>query len=333
MTVAPRVSAIVPNYNHGSVLPTAIAALQAQTGPFGEIIIVDDGSTDDSRAIIGELAAGDRRIREIRHPQNRGAIAALNSGIAAASGQYVYLGAADDVVRPDLVTTLLSAAERHPEVGLVCGEIAYVDLRTGVRSVRPATRPAATARGFSPDETAALFAATDNVILTGASLIDRKKLLDCGGLRPELGSFADGFAVRQLALRHGFAFVPAVVAEWRVDDSGLSRRTASDPAEVEALLQKMHTAFASDPAFPLDYPERFERRWRFGVLRLALDRPETARALFEAVGTGAVRSPLIPALAGIPVIGKTLALGFLTLAYRPFSLRALAATALSRSRS
>jgi hypothetical protein len=123
-----------------------------------------------------------------------------------------------------------------------------------------------------------------------------------------------------------------VLAEWRVDDGGLSRRTASDPAQVESLLTAVRTAFASDPAFPPGYAERFERRWRFGVLRLALEKPETARALFEAVGTGPVRS-LVPSIAAVPGIGRTLALGLLTLAYRPFSLKALLGTALSRARS
>jgi hypothetical protein len=331
--VAP-VSAIIPNYNHGHLLPKAVAALRAQTLQPSEIIIVDDGSTDDSKAVITRLLVSDPRIRFIPHPQNRGAIAALNSGIAGAKSTYVYLAAADDAASPRLIEVLLAEFEKYPDLGLVSGEVKLVDLGTGEAALRPAARPSAVPRAFSAAETAGLLKRMDNFLMTGAALIHRERLVAAGALRPELGAFADGFAVRQLALRHGFAFVPEVLAEWHVSNAGVSRQAASDPASVNRMLTTVREAFASEPAFPPTYARRFERRWKFGVTRLALDRDEEGRQLIESVGPGPRElRALVARVAKFPVVGKPLALAWLTLAYRPFALAPLIFTKLSRKRA
>jgi hypothetical protein len=224
--------------------------------------------------------------------------------------------------------------EKHPDLGLVSGEVKLIDLGTGHAAMRPAARPSATARAFSPRETAALLNRMDNFLMTGAALIHRERLIAAGALRPELGAFADGFAVRQLALRHGFSFVPEVLAEWHVSNAGVSRQAASDPAAIDRMLTMVREAFASEPAFPPTYARRFERRWKFGVMRLALDRDEEGRQLIETVGPGPRElRTLVTKVARWPVVGKPLALAWLTLAYRPFALAPLVFTKLSRMRA
>lgn len=325
-----RVSAIVPNYNHGDVLPEAVAALQAQTVPPWEIIIVDDGSTDNSRTVISALAAADPHIKVVLHRERQGAIAALNTGIKGATGRYLYLGAADDVTMPTLFERLGSLLVNDPRLGLVSAEVRLVE-RGRATSLRPAARPSHVERAFTAAETAKLFMRIDNFLMTGAALLDRNALVAAGGLRRELGSFADGFAVRQLAFRHGFAFLPEVLAEWRVSDTGLSRKTAANPSEVARLLETVSSAFEADPAFPLDYPSRFARRWRFGVLRLALADAASNRALIFAVAPGPYNlRRAFAALALLPLAGRPIALVWATLAYRPFSLVAMLHTALRR---
>lgn len=324
-----RLSAVVPNYNHASFIEAAISALLAQTRPPDEVVVVDDGSTDDSRAIVSRIAEADPRVRLIVHERNLGAIAALNTGIAAAQGAHVYLGAADDVSLPGLLEHLAAAQERHPGLGLYCGEVRRIDRDSGKMAIRPATRPANAFRVFTPEATAKLLRRIDNFILTGAAIIDREKLLAAGGLRNELGSFADGYAARQLALRHGFAFVPAVLAEWHVADRGYSRRTAADPVAVLKTLAAARAAFAADAAFPAFYPKLFERRWRFGVLRLAAADLASHRALLHTVAPALLQRAL-PLAAAIPVFGRPLAYAALFAAYRPFSLYSVLATAARR---
>ncbi len=324
-----RLSAIVPNYNHGRLVEAAISALLAQTRPPDEVVVVDDGSTDQSRDIVSRLAAADSRVRLIVHEHNRGAIAALNTGIGAATGTHVYLGAADDLSLPHLLADLTAVLESNPGLGLYSGEVRRVDRDSGRVAIRPATRPSHAIRTFTPDETANLLRRIDNFILTGAALIDRERLLEAGGLRAELGSFADGYAARQLALRHGFAFVPRVLAEWHVAGQGYSRRTAADPEAVLHILAAARAAFARDPAFPAFYPALFERRWKFGVLRLAAGDLASQPRLVSTVAPAGLQRTL-SLLAPVPVFGRLLAYAALFAAFRPFALSSVIGTALRR---
>jgi glycosyltransferase involved in cell wall biosynthesis len=116
--VAGMVSFVIPNYNHACYLGQAIASALAQTYPNVEIIVVDDGSTDDSRAVAG--AFGDR-IRCI-YQQNAGLSAARNTGVRAAQGEYIALLDADDLVEPAYVERLLAALAEAPQAaGAYCG--------------------------------------------------------------------------------------------------------------------------------------------------------------------------------------------------------------------
>src|SRR5215510_6838577 len=120
MDQAPILSVILPNYNHGVLLPRAARALLAQEPPPDEIIIVDDGSSDNSRAVIEELARTSPRLRILWNATNRGAIPTLNRGIAAATGRYIYLAAADDWIMPCFFKLALAALEANPGCGLFC---------------------------------------------------------------------------------------------------------------------------------------------------------------------------------------------------------------------
>lgn len=89
-----EVSIIIPCYNHGRYLPDAVQSILAQTFCDWEAIIVDDGSTDETRAVSARFT--DPRIRYI-HQQNQGLSAARNTGIRAATGRYISLLDADDL--------------------------------------------------------------------------------------------------------------------------------------------------------------------------------------------------------------------------------------------
>ncbi len=115
---AGMVSFVIPNYNHARYLGQAIASALAQTYPNVEVIVVDDGSTDDSRAVAA--AFGDR-IRYI-YQQNAGLSAARNTGVRAAQGEYIALLDADDLVEPAYAERLLAALAEAPQAaGAYCG--------------------------------------------------------------------------------------------------------------------------------------------------------------------------------------------------------------------
>jgi len=103
------VSVIVPVYNVAPYLDQCLTSICQQTYPYLQIILIDDGSTDGSRAICDSWAARDPRITTI-HQSNRGLSAARNVGIDYSNGDYLLFVDSDDYVREDFVEVLLAAA-------------------------------------------------------------------------------------------------------------------------------------------------------------------------------------------------------------------------------
>ena len=115
------VSVIVPVYNAALYLPECLASLQRQTYPDLEILCVDDGSTDDSAAVIARFADKDDRIRYIRQ-EHRSAGAARNAALAEARGEYLAFLDADDYYDPCFVETMAARAEALSADVVVCDE-------------------------------------------------------------------------------------------------------------------------------------------------------------------------------------------------------------------
>ena len=112
----PDISVVVPAYNAEQFLVRAVDSIRRQTMENIEILLVDDGSSDGTAALCRSLAAEDSRIRVLTR-QNGGAAAARNTGIRAASGQYVCFVDADDYVESDFCENLLDAARRTAAAG------------------------------------------------------------------------------------------------------------------------------------------------------------------------------------------------------------------------
>lgn len=108
----PSVSVIVPVYNVMAYLPGCVASVLAQSVPDFELLLVDDGSTDESGALCDKLAATDSRIRVI-HQQNKGLGGARNTGIEAASGQWLLFVDSDDTIAPETLEKSLLATDKH----------------------------------------------------------------------------------------------------------------------------------------------------------------------------------------------------------------------------
>jgi len=122
---APRVSVVIPCYNYARYLPEAVASVLAQTFTDVEIVIVDDGSTDDSLAVAERLAAAHPgRIRVIAQPNAGQPAISRNRGIAEARGTYVLCLDADDKIAPTMLERCVDLLDARPEIA-----IAYTDRR------------------------------------------------------------------------------------------------------------------------------------------------------------------------------------------------------------
>jgi len=278
-------SVVLPNYNHAKFIGRALAALLAQERAADEIIVIDDGSTDDSIAVIERIAATAPAIRLLRNPGNIGVIPTLQRGLEAARGKYVYFAASDDWVFPGFFALALRRLEADPDVGLFCGEAVLVD-GTSNRpfAVRPAVRPRMSAGSIDAAEVNKLLRATDNWILTGSAVFRRECLAWAGGFDERLGSFADGFIARKVALRYGFYFEPKIVASWVVFPDSVSRRTARDLQRSKYILDAVPKLIAADSGFPSWYADAFRDRWRFATCRLALQADPIERTVVLELG-------------------------------------------------
>ncbi|MFC3608427.1 glycosyltransferase family 2 protein [Stutzerimonas tarimensis] len=129
-TGKPLISVVIPCYNYGAFVGEAIASVLAQGYPHYELIVVDDGSTDDSAAVIerelGKGEGGAQRVAFVQQP-NRGVSAALNAGLALAKGELIATFDADDVMPPGRLALQAEYLARHPEVGCLGGVAVRID--------------------------------------------------------------------------------------------------------------------------------------------------------------------------------------------------------------
>jgi glycosyltransferase involved in cell wall biosynthesis len=111
----PLVSVVIATYNAGAYLPETLESALGQSHAERELIVVDDGSTDDTARRIDRYRS---RIRYL-HRAHGGLAAARNAGLRVATGDYVALLDADDLWHPEKLATQVAVAQRHPESGLI----------------------------------------------------------------------------------------------------------------------------------------------------------------------------------------------------------------------
>jgi len=125
-SAGPKFSIVMANYNNARYLTQAVDSVLAQTFEDWELIIVDDGSTDDSVQCI-ERYLKDPRIRLVRHETNRGYTAALKTGIANVRSEYFGILDSDDALLPEAIETMYQWHRRLPEHGLIYSQFLYCD--------------------------------------------------------------------------------------------------------------------------------------------------------------------------------------------------------------
>lgn len=108
-------SVLVPTYNHERFLPAALDSLLAQTYTAWEAVVVNDGSSDNTAAILDAYAARDSRIRPI-HKQNGGTVSALNEALRHAQGEWICWLSSDDLFEPDKLAAHIEEMQHHPDI-------------------------------------------------------------------------------------------------------------------------------------------------------------------------------------------------------------------------
>lgn len=210
----PLVSVIVPAFNAAQYVRDTLESVLAQTHRNIEVIVVDDGSTDDTPEIVSEIAATDPRVRLMRQA-NAGAAAARNTGIAAAQGAFIAPVDADDLWHPTKIAKQLARMrESRPEVGLVYCWSAKIDAEGRVIDRRTGAR-------VEGDVYGALL--LYNFLDNGSTPLIRRSCLERTGTYGEMFRHAADFLFYLAVAEHyDFAVVPEFLVGYRRFPGSLS---------------------------------------------------------------------------------------------------------------
>jgi len=252
----PTLSVIVPNYNHAQHLPRCLNALVSQSVQPQEIIVIDDGSTDNSVEVIRGFAGKHPIIKPFQNDKNRGVTWTVNRGIDAAKSEFVYLQASDDEILPGFFEKSLRLLAQHPQSGLCCTIGDWRELHTGVHwhmGVGMTDQPAF----ISPPEVVRLEHQGRFFIPGHTGIYRRDALIKVGKLISELGHYSDWFSTTVLALRHGVCVVPEPLAVCNIEPNTYFQRSRRDREKDEAAIEHA-LRLLTRPEFS-DVVELFER--------------------------------------------------------------------------
>ena len=316
---ASTISVIIPLFNGAPFIGEALRSVLDQTRPADEIIVVDDGSTDDGPAIVARLAAAGP-IRLLSKP-NGGQSAARNFGVARSRGDLIALLDQDDIWYPNHLAELSKPFRRtsHPEIGWVYSNLDRVAMNGSM-----ITRSFLSHLGTQhPKRDLAQCLSEDMFVLPSASLISRRAFDAVGGFDERLCGYEDDDLFLRLFL-HGYenVFVDKALSKWRIH----SGSTSYSPRMARSRMiyaGKLFEQFADRP----EMGEFFVRdcsapRFYRQILGQYL---QTVRAR-QACPTQQVIADLRFIVRHLSVRGRLLAQALLPLLRRPVMIRALLAS-------
>ncbi len=206
----PLVSVVIPCYNHGRFLDQAVESVLAQTYPHLEIIIVDDGSTDNT----AEVAARYPKVHYI-YQENTGLAAARNAGLRASRGSILVFLDADDRLLSEAVEQGVQALQNSPESAFVSGRYRYTNEDNSIISEY-------SQEATDPDPYAAFL--RGNYIGMHATVAYRRAPLEeVGGFNPQLPACEDYDLYLRIARKHPVSVHGNLVAEYRLHGQNMSR--------------------------------------------------------------------------------------------------------------
>lgn len=239
----PLVSAILPAYNAERFVSTSIASVLSQSHANLELIVVDDGSTDSTPALIAAAARRDPRVRVLRQA-NSGVAAARNRAIGAARGKYIAPIDADDVWFPDKLAKQVQGMETDEQPGVAYAWSVRLDAAGRVRGRRP--RPHVSGWVYP----AFVY---KNFCSASAPLIRRDCLLDVGGydtsLRAQGGEGCEDLdLLLRLAWRFPFALVPEYLLGYRIRPGSMSTNVRSMERSHRIVMSRVERTAPTLPA-------------------------------------------------------------------------------------
>lgn len=302
------VSVLIPVYKGAAFVAQAIESALAQTYEDVELVIVNDGSPDDSRRVI-EPYVSSPKVKYVEKP-NGGVASARNAGLRSATGTYVGFLDQDDVWYPSKLSRQVAVLDRRPNVALVHSDVTYVDA-DGNQLPRDPYFPAKVEGSCF----ARFFMA--NPVMTCTALV-RRSVIDAAGGFDEAIRFSDDYDLwLRIARHHEIAYVDEPLAMYRLHGQNESRKVAGI---VTATVQVLRKALRTIPDCRALVGEN-NIRVRFAQLECALSQHyfstgnwgrfglHLVRALLNDAATARVRGLPGPAMNRLQWYRKRLGLG------------------------
>ncbi len=223
------VTIMLCNYNDAQFLPSSLNAIGKQTRPADEIIIVDDGSSDQSVDIIEEFAKQQINVKVLRNKENEGLLFSINRALGAATMDFVIWAAADDMLLPNFVERNLAMLERNPGAAMSFSRLAtFRDGTDVITHYTPEKFHEEFDLGVRPHymdvaELNKRFAQSHLWMSANTVVARRDALLAIGGFDAKLRWHADWFAYYVILLRHGACVIPETLAIMRERPETFSR--------------------------------------------------------------------------------------------------------------
>ncbi len=206
LKATPKVSVVIPTYNYARFIGEAVESILAQTYPATEIIVVDDGSTDDTEQVAAKFAGKIIYIKK----ENGGVCSARNVGIKNATGDFVVFFDADDISHPTKIEKQLAKFAQDSEIGLVhCGakDLATPENTTGRVHIGGK-------EGWVADD---ILLMKPVLIGPGGTIMVKREVFVAVGIFDEnLEIYEDWEFCYRVARKFKIGFVPEVLMEYRV---------------------------------------------------------------------------------------------------------------------
>lgn len=226
----PLFSVVIPAYNAAAFIEATLDSIRAQTCRDFEVIVVDDGSRDDTKGVVDRWLVRHGLSGSCLRQDNKKIAAARNAGMRAAAGAYIALLDHDDLWGPGKLAAVAEALKSHPEAVLIGHHIA---VRKDGRLINTLRRKPDAARLYEW----MLFHGP--AISSSAAVFRKDTALEIGGFReqPELDSVEDYDFWMRLSLVGPFVFLDQVLAEYTVIADSASNKVEYHQAHLEALLR------------------------------------------------------------------------------------------------
>jgi glycosyltransferase involved in cell wall biosynthesis len=238
------ISIIIPCYNYAHYLPASLDSILNQDYPNYEVILVDDGSSDETWEIMKRYAAKHPHVKAFKHATNQGLFKANKKGWEEARGKYLHFFSADDLYHPSCLHKVMHLFKENPHLGLVCTDIAYFEECSKKTIEKKLLTTCKHPRLFSRREMIPMFQSTNFWIPGLTCVVKQETLKKYGHLDPKLENISDWFCFHKIALFEGVGYIPETLISMRLHDQTYTSRVKRDKKRRRAtyhyLLQHLN---------------------------------------------------------------------------------------------